>query len=205
MGRKTKLNSDLQEQIIELLAIGVPDDAMCQQVGISKSSFYNWLKWGRGYEAGGKNGETITVDEQVIELPKSGKGKFLAFLDAVTRARGTAKVHAIDAIHEAIGGQEQVTTIDEFVSETRLKKDGTEYEYKKRVQKTVTTQQPADWRAAIEYLERRDPDHWSKQQRVNLSGSLQLSDDVVAMLKRMNVDMADVVRKFEDMVRNQQK
>lgn len=201
MGRKTKLNDQLSDDIIALLEIGTPDETMCEHIHIHKATFYNWLKWGRGYAAGGSNGELIVVDGQEIQLPKSGKTRYIEFLDAVTRARAAAKVHSVQAIHDAISGTETVTEIIEHIEEIRLKKDGSEYNYEKTVEKTVTVHNAPEWRAAMEYLERRDPDNWRKQQKIDLEGTLQLSDDVISLLKKMDVDMDTVLQIFENLVR----
>jgi len=201
MSRPSKLTEELQSAIVGHLEKGVPDETACEYVGIAKSTFYNWLRWGRGFMAGGEPGGTISVDEQDISLPRNGKKKFMDFLDAVTRARGTARVHAIDTLHEAIGGLETVTEIVESIEETRLTKDGKPYTYTRKVNKTITVEQPPDWRAAIEYLERRDPENWGKRQKMDIDGTLRLSEDVIRVLKQHDVDTSEVVRAFEDMVR----
>jgi hypothetical protein len=195
MGRKSKLTSDLQEEIVGLIADGVPDQDVCQAVGIAVSTFYNWLAWGEAFQDGAKRGETVGK----IRLPKSGKTAYMGFLEAVTRARGTANVTAIQALRSGMAPQESVTSIRKTITETRLKKDGSEYTYEKTETEERVLEQPGDWRAAVEYLKRRDPENWSEHHVV--AGAIELSPDVVAMLEGLGVSMEEVRRAFEDMVR----
>lgn len=199
MGRKFKLTDELQEAIIGYVADGVPDETLCEAVGISKASFYNWLKWGAAFADGGKAGEVVDTGVSVFSLPKSGKTRLIEFFDAVTRARGDAKASAVKAVRSAINGQETVSEITETVTETRLKKDGTEYDYTKTVSKCIISYQPPDARIALDYLERRDPDNWSKRQK--LEHVIELSPDVVALLEARGIGVSEVAREFEAMVR----
>lgn len=138
-GRKTKLKDALQETVVTLISQGVIVEDACQHVGIAPSTFYLWLA--RGAE---------------------GDAAYVEFSEAVNRARSNAKVTAIETIHLAMKPFFEKTVRVETFTETRLTKDGKEYEYK-RVTKTVATvARQGDWRAALEYLKRRHPGEWSE-------------------------------------------
>lgn len=82
------------------------------------------------------------------------RGKYSEFSDAVTRARATARQRAVAAIRHALVGFERKETYTE-----RIERDGKVFE--KTSIKTI--QEAPDWRAAVEYLKRRDPEHWSEK------------------------------------------
>lgn len=154
-GRKTKLTTPVQDKIIKMLKTGVSVTDACANVGISTSTFYDWL--GRG-EAG--------------ELP------FSEFSSAVSRAFSDAKVTAIGTIRGAMSPYTQKTVKTETYTETRVVKDKAgnpvldedgqpqTFEYvEKTVTKTETTFQ-GEWRAAADYLKRRFPLEWGDRLQV---------------------------------------
>lgn len=141
MPRPSKLTDSLQKDILDRLRAGATVQATCDSVGIHKSTFYDWLK--RGEEA------------------KSGK--FSDFSDEATRAQADGMITAAIQFKKGMMPSESESVTTKTVSETRLKKDGTPYEYKKTETTRTITQHPGDWRAAMEYLARRDPDNWARQ------------------------------------------
>jgi hypothetical protein len=87
-GRPTKLTEQTQRTIVEALEAGAFQDAACEAAGISRATFYGWLKRGRAArDSGGP------VD--VVDRP------FLEFLNAVERARAVAEVDYLRAINAA--------------------------------------------------------------------------------------------------------
>lgn len=104
------------------------------------------------------------------------------FLADIERAKGQAHIGAVFAIRSAIQGQQETSTITETFSETRLDKNGEEYTYKRTTTKNVITNVPADWRAAIDYLKRRDPEHWSDKLNITLDFGM-TPDKVNAILR----------------------
>jgi hypothetical protein len=155
---KPLLNDDMQQQICDLLKIGVPIADVCGQVGICEKTFYNWRT--RGIQ------EESRLNHEPNARPRKKEQLYLQFLQESTRAIAEARVTAVVTLR---GGMEpQVTktrTIDVF-SETRLDKKGQPYEYIKKTQREVTTTAPGDWRAAVEYLKRRDSDRWSDKVKI---------------------------------------
>jgi len=79
-GRPTKLTPELQAQLVELLAEGIPISHACDNVGIDPKSYRDWLRWGQ-------NGE--------------GKEPFASFSLAITRARSDA---VVELLREAKSG-----------------------------------------------------------------------------------------------------
>jgi hypothetical protein len=155
---KPLLNDEMQQRICDLLKIGVPIADVCGQVGITDRSYYSWCARGET--------EKNRLAQNSNARPRQRETKYVQFLQATTRARAEARVTAVETLR---GGMEpQVTktrTIDVF-SETRLNKKGEPYEYIKKTQREVTTTAPGDWRAAVEYLKRRDSDRWSDKVKI---------------------------------------
>ena len=147
-GRKTKLNTKLQRDICRLLAKGATDETACNQVGISKQTFYNWLAKG---EAESVNG-----------------GEFFDFLDAVTQAKSKAHVVATTAFYAGLQSTIVKETITETFIETRLDKAGNPYEYKKVTEREVERKLPPDWRAGEAWLKRRDKENWSDKTTIEV-------------------------------------
>ena len=78
MGRRTKLNPDLQNQICEVLRAGNYIDAACAYVGISEQTYYDWAKRG-----------------------EQGEPLYAGFLEAVTKARSEAELRNVTLINRA--------------------------------------------------------------------------------------------------------
>lgn len=72
-GRPTKLTKELQDQLVNLISIGSFYKSACSAVGISYSTFREWLR--RGEQA--------------------SRGKYRAFYEAITRADGTAETSLV--------------------------------------------------------------------------------------------------------------
>lgn len=149
MGRPSKLTPEVQTQIENLLVIGCTIDDVCGQVGIDRSTYYNWMKWGE----------------------EAKEGDYFDFFDACTRAMAKARITAVQALRSAMFVTQTVEESTETVEETRLRKgkDGKEtpYKYTRTITRTRTVKAPADWRAAVEYLKRRDPEHWTDRLKVD--------------------------------------
>lgn len=145
MGRSSKLSPELQKKICTLLAKGSTDKDACAMVGIATSTFYKWLATG--------DHENATDDQAA----------YVAFSEAVSRARARANDRAIAAFRGGLMTSAIRETISEEFTETRLKKDGSEYEYKSTTTKTVLKKMPPDWRAGEAWLKRRDKANWSER------------------------------------------
>lgn len=140
MGKPSSFTPAIQEKIIGYLEQGCLIKDICGAIGIGVSTFFDWVK----------------------AKPD--------FAQEVTRAKSEAFLNATIAIKVAFSPHPVKTSTTITTTETRLKKDRDEngnlvqtpYEYKKtEVKESVTME--SDWRAAIEYLQRRDPDRWANR------------------------------------------
>lgn len=81
-GRPTKLTPEIQQQIVALLRNGNYVETVCDYVGISKETFYDWLRRG---EVGGQR-NTIYVE----------------FSDAAKKAISAAETVALSEIRQGV-------------------------------------------------------------------------------------------------------
>lgn len=158
MARKSKLTANRKRDIIRLLEEGNTDKDVCAAVGISDTAFYNWLKDGEEGKSASK----------------------VAFLESVIRARWVARQRAIDALRSAMIGQETTEVIKRVIEEPvkgkggEIKTDqaGKPMLYKRSEIQERKTHTPPDFRAAIEYLKRRDGEHWSEKLQAQLEATV---------------------------------
>lgn len=193
MGRKSKFTPELRKSIEKLIANGGTDVDVCRAVGIDNSTLYLWLAIGNAIindEVHARKPET--EDEQ---LP------YVEFVEAVSRARAKAQLLAIAAFRSGLLPSKIVQTFTETITETRLKKDGTEFEYKKTIERTSITKNPPDWRAGEAWAKRRDPDNWSGKDQLDVTSGgekISLSADLLAELdKRAKEQLAAFERELK--------
>jgi len=178
-GRELSLTSDLQTQIIYLLRIGTTISDMCEDVGIGTSTFYQWVDVGTAYRNG--------FDHPKMPYYIADRDRLADFADAVSRARVQARVKAVAVLRQSLETNRTTSQTTENIQETRLREirrhDGTieqiPYQYNRTVVKDTVTDNPIDWRLAIELLKRRDPENWSEHHNVNIRDwRTQLLEDV---------------------------
>ena len=163
IGRPSKLTPEVQAKIVEYLRTGATVKATCDSVGIGQTTFYEWREIGEAH----RNGQPHDRMPRKIE----DRARFADFADETTRAQANGLVHAAVRFRQGMESSDVVSDTTETYTETRLRTikrpDGTEeqvpYEHTRVVNKRTTTHQPGDWRAAMEYLARRDPDNWARQ------------------------------------------
>jgi transposase len=90
-GRSSKLTPEVQKAIVEALRAGNYQESAAAYVGISHTTFHNWLNRGR------EEARRITDGEKAN--PK--EAAYLEFLDAVEKARGEAEVRNVMHIQRA--------------------------------------------------------------------------------------------------------
>jgi transposase-like protein len=154
LGRPSKFTPETRATILECLQSGATIKATCDSVGIAESTYFGWVDIGRAHI----NGEPHPHMPKTLEKRQA----FSDFLEAVTRAQAEGLIHATIAFRQGMNPSETVSSTTETLEETRLDKEGKPYTYLKTVTRHTITRIPGDWRAAMEYLARRDPDNWAR-------------------------------------------
>lgn len=77
-GRKTKLNSEVQKMIVETVRKGAYDWVAAEAAGITRQTFYNWMRAGEA----------------------STRSRYSSFFVEVTKARAEARAKAEQAVYE---------------------------------------------------------------------------------------------------------
>jgi len=131
-GRKPLLTDQAKETIKKALEDGNYDIVAYTRAGISKSTFYSWLKKGEDAQLK-KDGTPYARDAQYVE-----------FLDMVTRARVEGEAHHVE----------------------NWKEKGKD-----------------DWRASAEFLARKYPERWGRQDRVDITTQQEKVTGITWILK----------------------
>lgn len=87
VGRKSKLTPELINELCRHLKSGAFDYAAARAVGISHTTFYNWMERGRQEEA-----EIEAIEAAGGEVPETSL--FLEFLDKVSQCAALARIDA---------------------------------------------------------------------------------------------------------------
>ena len=165
MARPSKLTPDMQSKIITRLSAGSTIKATCDSVGIGVSTFYQWLEIGNAHLDG--------VPHDRMPRLIAERDAYAEFAESATRAQADGMIQAAIRFREGMNPSESEAVTTETQVETRLRKvknkDGSiveePYEYKKTITRKTVTHNPGDWRAAMEYLARRDPANWANAQK----------------------------------------
>lgn len=135
-GRKTKYTPEMVEDIVKLSKSGCTINDICSKINIGVATYFEWIN------------------------------KYPEFAEQVVCARAEANIGATLSLRKAMMPHDVTSRTVKTLKETRLRKvrgkDGVSeqpYEYTK-VEQSETVSNEFDWRAALEYLKRRDPEHW---------------------------------------------
>jgi transposase-like protein len=156
-GRPLKLNHAIREQICKFIALGVSLEAACEQEGIARSTFYQWLR--RGREALEDAEARARTDLRSSSAPDVSKAAVLKLLAASDRPF----VLLMAAVEQA---------------QARAESD-----YVRKIAKAADK----DWRAAAWWLERRRPDAFGNREtlRVQRVPALMTNDELIAELQEL--------------------
>lgn len=138
-GAKSKYTPEMVAEIVKLLTGGCVVADVCHKVNITQETFYQWVN------------------------------RYPEFSENVKRAKADAHVGATLSLRKAMMPHDVSSVTTKTLRETRLRKvkdkSGTisevPYEYIKTEQ-SQTVSNEFDWRAAMEYLKRRDPENWAE-------------------------------------------
>ena len=177
MGRPSKFSPEVASIIISNIEAGATLEKSSEAAGISYQTFRNWMIQGQEDVA------WIDAHPNAFVLPD--QLGYVEFFEAVTRAQAQAHVDATKAVRAAIKGAEAVEEEERTFEETRLRKNekGEEvpYTYQKTERRVRWSMKEPDARIGIEYLKRRDPQHWSDRLEINATVKM-LPPDAAALL-----------------------
>lgn len=179
MPRPSKLSPDLQAKIVERLQAGATIQATCDSVGIHKQTFYNWMEQGE----------------------KAKSGAFFDFFDAATRAQADGLIQAAIRFRQGMNPYDAETVTTESFEETRLDKEGKPYTYRKTVTKRTVAHMPGDWRAAADYLARRDPENWARTapQKLEHTGAIETRNTNVNINAENAHDAGNILKQLAEL------
>ncbi len=121
-GRIPKIDGATVNRILTLLKVGNTNEIAAEAAGITKATFYNWMKRGRKAKLALEEDEDINVPDSELV--------YVDFFDSVKKAKAEAIASAVV---------------------------------------NVRTAMPTNWQAAMTFLERRDPDHWGRRDRLDVN------------------------------------
>lgn len=116
MGRKTKLEDDIQQRLILAIERGLSIEDACEYAGITKKTYYNWLN---------KDITQIKDDEE--------RKKFLHFLHNIKKAQSECQMYCLDFIMKDKSWQSKAWLLERRFPDRWAKKDMTINENNEKV------------------------------------------------------------------------
>lgn len=195
--RMLDIHPELIDQISDLLSTGVTIQDACDRLGIGESTFHMWRARGRAeLDRLSRQKDTATPGKRELDR-RAAEQIFVEFAEATTRAEANARINAVVVLRQGMMKGKTVSKTTETFTETRVKQNGETYDYTRTVVRETETENPGDWRAALEYLKRRDAGNWSETIRNEVSnpdGSLIQSGLTGEQLDRAFGSLVDALR-----------
>ena len=116
MGRKTKLQDDIQHRLISAIEKGLTIVDACEYAGISEKTYYNWLN---------KNTDEIKDEEE--------RKKFVQFLQDIKKAQSECQMYCLDFIMKDKSWQSKAWLLERRFPDKWAKKDMTINENNEKV------------------------------------------------------------------------
>lgn len=188
-GRPSKFSPENRATVLNHLRIGGYIDDAAGLIGVTEQTVFEWISRGQAEEErrasmGRGNGKRFTAAED--KKLRRQNDDYLAFKLDVAIAQGQASASMLAVIAKvATGG-----VVQSLTTTTRRLPDGTE------VTETVEKRAPPDWQAAAWRLERRLPKKWGREERIEMSGGLAVTDYLDSLSTALD-RAADVARRRE--------
>ena len=116
MGRKIKLEDDIQQRLILAIERGLTIADACEYSGISEKTYYNWLN---------KDTTQIKDDEE--------RKKFVQFLQDIKKAQSECQMYCLDFIMKDKSWQSKAWLLERRFPDRWAKKDMTINENNEKV------------------------------------------------------------------------
>jgi len=116
MGRKTKLQDDIQKRLLSAIEKGLSIIDSCEYAGISEKTYYNWLN---------KDIETIKDAAE--------QKKFIQFLQNIKKAQSECQMYCLDFIMKDKSWQSKAWLLERRFPDRWAKKDMTLNENNEKV------------------------------------------------------------------------
>jgi|TARA_B100000519_G_scaffold5877_1_gene5223 transposase len=116
MGRKTKLQDDIQHRLISAIEKGLTIVDACEYAGISEKTYYNWLN---------KDTDEIKDEEE--------RKKFVQFLQDIKKAQSECQMYCLDFIMKDKSWQSKAWLLERRFPDRWAKKDMTINENNEKV------------------------------------------------------------------------
>lgn len=116
MGRKTKLEDDIQQRLILAIERGLTIVDACEYSGISEKTYYNWLN---------KDTTQIKDDDE--------RKKFVQFLQDIKKAQSECQMYCLDFIMKDKSWQSKAWLLERRFPDRWAKKDMTINENNEKV------------------------------------------------------------------------
>jgi len=116
MGRKTKLQDDIQHRLISAIEKGLTIVDACEYAGISEKTYYNWLN---------KDTDEIKDEEE--------RKKFVQFLQDIKKAQSECQMYCLDFIMKDKSWQSKAWVLERRFPDRWAKKDMTINENNEKV------------------------------------------------------------------------
>ena len=116
MGRKIKLEDDIQQRLILAIERGLTIADACEYSGISEKTYYNWLN---------KDTTQIKNDEE--------RKKFVQFLQDIKKAQSECQMYCLDFIMKDKSWQSKAWLLERRFPDRWAKKDMTINENNEKV------------------------------------------------------------------------
>lgn len=158
-GRPTKITREMIEKVRRAIRGGAYLETCAALIGIHRDTFRKWMRWGET--------ELQEVDEGIRRKPRKKQELYCELIVAIEQASAEAEAYASATLLAFAQGVpvEKEKTVIKYGPEVRDPETG---QLRRIVLEETTTVEKSyrrDWRAALEFLDRRHPATWGKIDR----------------------------------------